>query len=86
MRFVRSSFSMRIPLALLATAVAAMTVGASSYEFSPVGKEDRLPSVADCRDAKTSIDPGCSGVDLPETSVETYTVAPGFSIATQVNG
>ncbi|WP_181706942.1 hypothetical protein [Chthonobacter rhizosphaerae] len=72
--------------AVTAVSATALTllIGATRSEWSIVGKDDRVPSVADCRKAEMKSDDFCSGVKLPETTTEAYQVMPGLSIIEQV--
>jgi hypothetical protein len=76
----------RIVFASGAIALALVSSGASTHEYSIVSKDDRLESVADCRDPEMIARDTCSGVQLPETTTESYTVMPGLTIAEQVSG
>lgn len=69
---------------LVGATALSMFIGASSYEWSVVGKDDRLPSVADCRKAEMINTEICTGVKLPTTTTEAYQVMPGLSIIEQV--
>jgi hypothetical protein len=82
----RSKSVRRIAAAGAALAVALLLSGASSPEFQVIGKDDRPPSVADCRDPDLVARDACSGVSLPETATESYTVMPGLTIVEQVAG
>lgn len=76
----------RIVFASGAIVLALASSGASTHEFSVVGKDDRPESIADCRDPEMITRDYCSGVQLPETTTESYTVMPGLTIAEQVSG
>ncbi|WP_181702859.1 hypothetical protein [Chthonobacter albigriseus] len=76
----------RVGLAAAASVVAFGLIGASTYEFSLIGKADRPPSPADCRSDRMSGVGDCAGIDLPMTTTEAYEVAPGLTIVERVDG
>lgn len=69
---------------LVGATALSMFIGASSYQWSVVGKDDRPASVADCRKAELIDASFCNGVKLPATTTEAYQVMPGLSIIEQV--
>ena len=75
---------LRVTFAVAASAAAFGTIGAASYEWSPIPKGDRVSSVADCRLASMREDPACQGVVLPATTAEAIDVAPGLSVVEQI--
>lgn len=70
----------RIFAALSAVVAGSVLVGASSYEWAPIGKADRPASIADCRLAKMSESDFCRGVVLPKTSTDKVEIAPGLTL------
>jgi hypothetical protein len=76
----------RVALAIAGLGVAALSSGATPYEYAVIGKNDRLPSIADCRDPDLATGVDCQGIELPITQAETIAVKPGLSLAAQVNG
>jgi hypothetical protein len=81
-----SSMPARRHIITAAAIVAAMTmVGAIPNPYPDVAKTDRVPSPADCRNARApTVD--CLGIVLPQTAGEIIEVAPGLSLVGQVPG
>lgn len=73
-----------IAVALFGAVTAIATIGATAYEWAPIGKDDRVASVADCRSAADAAGAACTGVALPRTFAEATEVMPGLSIVEQV--
>mgnify|MGYP001217443898 CR=1 FL=1 len=63
----------------VAAVIAASFVGAGEYEWSMAPKDDRLPSMADCRGARPDRD-ACAGVTLAPSAASTVTSIGGLSI------